>query len=69
MANVLKLKAKIVERDMSIEQVAKSIGIDTSTMYRKLANNGNSFTVAEATNIGLLLELNASEMNDIFFAV
>lgn len=69
MANVLKLKAKIIEKDLSVEQVAKSIGINASTMYRKIANNGDSFTVAEANNIGVLLNLSAADMNDIFFTM
>lgn len=67
MANTLKLKAKFVENNFSVEQVANSIGINASTMYRKLANNGDSFTIAEANKLGRLLNLGASDMNEIFF--
>ena len=68
MTNMLKLKAKIVEKGFSIEQVSKLIGINTSTFYRKLANAGETFTIAEANSLGKLLCLSAKEMNEIFFA-
>ena len=69
MANMLKLKSKIVEKGATMEQVSNAIGVDTSTLYRKFAKNGDSFTVAEANNIGRFLQLNSLEMNEIFFTI
>ena len=69
MFKIEKFKAALMENGLSVADAAAAMGISKQALYRKLANNGNSFTVAEATNIGLLLELNASEMNDIFFAL
>ena len=43
--NVLKLKAAMVEHGISTEKLAEAIGIHPATMYRKLAVEGQSFTI------------------------
>ena len=68
MVNVNRLKGKIVEKGMTIETVAKAIGIDTSTLYRKLQNSGEKITIKEADNITAFLELGADEATSIFFS-
>ncbi len=68
MVNVNKLKGKIVEKGVTNELVAKAIGIDVSTFYRKLQNAGEKFTIAEADGITNFLGLEASEATSIFFA-
>lgn len=68
MVNINKLKGKIVEKGTTVESVAKAIGIDTSTFYRKLQNSGAKFTIKEADNITSFLGLEASEATSIFFA-
>lgn len=68
MVNVDKLRGKIVECRMSIEQVAEKIGMDRATLYRRLSNGGGSFTINEATKIARLLNLSSDEVNLIFFA-
>lgn len=65
--NVNKLRAKIVERGLSIELVAKEIGIDRSSLYRKLNNAGETLTIKEANKIVEVLEIPANEAVDIFF--
>lgn len=45
MTNVDKLKGAIKEKRLTPEKVAESIGIDKSTMYRKLSNGGEDFTI------------------------
>ena len=45
MTNVDKLKGKIKEMRLTPEKVADAIGIDKSTMYRKLNNGGDEFTI------------------------
>ncbi len=64
--NVAKLKGKMVERSINAETLAEKIGIDRSTMYRKL-NAGERFTVGEAQNIKDVLELTGDEARSIFF--
>lgn len=68
MINVNKLKGKIVERGLIIEQLAERIGIDRSTFYRKLSQNGETFSIKEANLICKELNLNVSEATSIFFS-
>lgn len=68
MVDVNKLKGKIVEKALSVEKVAVAIGIDKTTMYRKINNSGESFTIGEADRIAKLLDLTAFEAQSIFFA-
>ena len=48
MVNVNKLKGKIVERGLNVDGLAEKVGMDKSTFYRKLANEGSTFTIGEA---------------------
>lgn len=65
--NINKLKAKIVEKGMNVETVAEKIGVDRSSLYRKL-NNFERITIGEACKIKSVLEMTDEEANDIFFA-
>ena len=65
--NVNKLKGKIVEKGLSVELLAASIGVDRSSLYRKL-NNGDKITIGEAVKIKDALGLSAEEATDIFLA-
>jgi len=67
MINVNKLKGKIVEKGLSIEDVAKAIGINKSTLYRKINNNGETLTIKEANVICKVLGLCGKEAAEIFF--
>lgn len=64
--NVVMLKKKIKERGMNVEQLAVKIGIDRSTLYRKL-NLDVSTTVSEAIKIKDSLGLTNEEARSIFF--
>lgn len=66
--NVLKLKAAMVERDVSTEALADNIGINRATLYRKIAAGGAGFTIGEADAIAKVLHLSADERTQIFFA-
>lgn len=65
--NVLKLKAKIVENDMNIGKLAAELGVDRSSLYRKL-NNCEKITIGEAVKIKEILSLSDTEAYDIFLA-
>lgn len=67
MVNVNKLKGKIVECGMNIPKLAKEIGIDKSTLYRKLQDDGESITIKEASLIINALNLTQEEAHSIFF--
>ncbi len=68
MVNINKLKGKIVERGMNVGSVAKAIGINHATLYRKLNADGENISIKEACLIGKTLKLSVTEMNEIFFA-
>ena len=60
------LRGKLKERCMTQQELAKKIGIDSSTISRKLASDGMKFTVGEVHVIADVLQLSASECKDIF---
>ena len=68
MVNVRKLKGKIVENDMTIDLLAEKIGINRSTFYRKLAENGERFSIKEADAMVTALNLTSKEATAIFFS-
>lgn len=68
MVNILKLKAKLVENGRNVDYLASCLGLDRSTLYRRLGEDGQSFTVGEADKICQALNLTAEEANSIFFS-
>jgi DNA-binding Xre family transcriptional regulator len=68
MVNINKLKGKIIEKGLTVEKLAEKIGIDRSTIYRKMSASGKSFTIKEANLICQALELSGQEAMTIFFA-
>ena len=67
MVNIRKLKAKLVEKDISIIELANVLGIDKSTVYRKLNKSEENFTVKDVEKISKALSLTYDDINDIFF--
>jgi predicted transcriptional regulator len=65
--NLNKLKAKIVEKGMNVETLAENIGVDRSSMYRKL-NNFDKISIGEAKRIKAALDLTNEEASVIFLA-
>lgn len=67
MVNVNLFKAKLVEKGMTIQEFADSIGMDRSKLYRRLQDNGESFLIREVHQIAGALNLSVEEINAIFF--
>ena len=65
--NADKFKGKVVEKGMSIESLAEMMNLDRSTIYRKINNNGDSFTVKELRKIVSILNLSMDDVRSIFF--
>ena len=65
--NVNKLKGKIVEKGMNMSDVANQIGVDRSTLYRKINTQGDNLTVSEVSKIATVLDLSSDEITNIFF--
>ncbi len=64
--NTSKLKGKIAEKGFTLEKLAAIIGIDKSTMSRKMKNGG--FSIKQANDIVIALGISADEAKDIFFS-
>lgn len=68
MVNINKLKGTIVEKGFTARTLSNKIGIDKSTFYNKINQNGLSFTIREASAIIKTLNLSQDEIITIFFA-
>lgn len=64
--DVKALKSKLVAKGMNVEDLAKKIGLDRSSLYRKLAGQ-QKMTIKDAQNIKAALNLTSNEARDIFF--
>lgn len=64
--NMNLLKGKIKENCLTLAEVADRIGIDASTLHRKLNANGLTFTIGEMHAISDVLHLTADECKAIF---
>lgn len=62
-----KLKAKMVENGMNADQLADVIGVDRSSMYRKM-NNFEKITIGEAKLIKAALAMSDEEAIHIFLS-
>ena len=60
------LRGKLRERGVTQQELAREIGMDSSTLSRKLASDGLKFTVGEMHDIAEALKLSADECKSIF---
>jgi predicted DNA-binding transcriptional regulator YafY len=67
MVELRKLKAKMVERDVTAAELAKALEVDTSTLYRKF-QNAEKLTVRDVRKMSEVLTLSADDITAIFFA-
>lgn len=69
LVNTKLLKAKLKEKDLTQEDVARKIGINPSTFNRKINNeDGETMTVKEANDLSIILEIPRKQLTTIFFA-
>lgn len=61
------LKDRIKASGMSVEKISGMIGIDPSTMYRKIQKGGGGFTIKETNALAEVLKLSSDDVLDIFF--
>lgn len=71
--NINKLKGKIVENCMNVEQIADAMKIDRSTLYRKMSpdkdkNPEDKITIGDAMKLKEILKLSDEEAYQIFLA-
>lgn len=67
MFDILKLKGKIAENGLNITKLARKIGINRDTLYRRIANDGENLTLKDIRKICEVLNLSREECFNIFF--
>ena len=67
--NMNLLRGKLKERGVTQQELAQKIGMDSSTLSRKLASDGLKFTVGEMHDIAATLNLSANECKSIFLLI
>ena len=67
MTNTKKLRALILERDLTQEQVAAHIGITPASLNYKI-NNKREFKASEIKALVELLNISGEDVSMIFFA-
>lgn len=60
------LREKMAALKMSPEDIAREIGVDPSTFYRKMKSDGVKFTVGQMHQIVDILHLTKEEATSIF---
>lgn len=60
------LKEKMSSRGFTVSDLAKELDIDESTYYRRMSNDGDTFTVGEVQRIVELLRMSKKDATAIF---
>lgn len=68
MVNTNKLQGVMKEKRISVQDLAKKIGVSATTLYRIIQNDGKSFTVAQVEIIKEILCLDNAALVEIFLA-
>lgn len=69
MVDVKEVKAQMLRKDVTQAELAKRIGMDPSTLNRKINNvEGENLTVKEVNRIVAALSLPRDSITSIFFA-
>lgn len=64
--NTKELKAQMVRKEKTVDQLCASLGISRSAWFRKIGGE-SQFTQGEITGLRKELELNDEQTGDIFF--
>lgn len=68
MVNKNKLLGIMKEREISVPELAKHLGIGKTTLYGIFANDGEKFTINQVNIIKKVLGLSNKDIMSIFFA-
>lgn len=64
--DILKLKGKVAENNLNMTSLSKKIGMNKNTLYRKIANNGETLNLGDIKSICNVLDLNFEDACKIF---
>lgn len=65
--NSRRLKARMIEQGISVEDIGRKMGYSVATAYRKI-NGSSGLTVKEAIEMAKALNLSDDDILHIFFA-
>lgn len=60
------LKMRMSAKGITVSDLAKNLGIDESTYYRRMSNDGDTFTVGEVQKIVETLRISKRDATAIF---
>lgn len=66
--NSMLLREKMRKRGYTQEKLAEAVGMDRSTINRKINGDKKGFGIGEACRIGRILKMSRAEMTEIFFS-
>lgn len=66
MANIPKLKGRLVESGVTVRNLAEMSGVSASQMYRKLKNHGEHMSLDDVNKIIAALKLRPDDAIEIF---
>lgn len=61
------LRERMKEMKITVDSLAERIGMDRSTLFRKLKDDGETFKVSEFKKIVPILKMTPEEVDSIFF--
>lgn len=64
--NVIKFKIKLIENNLGVCDLAEKIGVNKSTLYRKINGKGDKITIKEVNKIAGILNMSKEDIIDIF---
>ncbi len=64
--DLMQLRSKMAECNMTQEEVAHKIGVDPSTFSRKMKSDGLKFTVGQVHKLATVLGMTTEEAKNIF---
>ncbi len=65
--DIPRIKARIVEKNLTQESLAESMGIGRVTLYRKMSGGGLNFTLKEIGDMAKELSWGIRDLEEVFF--
>lgn len=66
--NIPKIRGRMTEMEITGTQMARELGMDPATYYRKMKKNGEDFSVANLYDFKRVLQLNDRDALDFLLA-
>lgn len=67
--NVKELMETMKSKGINVPELAQKIGVDASTLYRKMSAGGEKFTIGEVHRMMEAIPLSREDANRIFLSI